>query len=683
MSEFLKGIPAVMTVGVVVGVFFSLQRQHRTARVRFWVIGWSVMFLHFVAALFSVSSPGATWIVNTVQLATLQVAGLAFLVSMTTLVEVPRLRSGAFVLMSIPLVTYAGMMAANSSNRLAYSCLAAWIFFGGAAWFLAWYGRFSVYVVCTMGFLASLGGIALWHIRTEHADIAFYTMLLAMYTLAGVLFARRFWRASAGVLLSCGGFFAWAGIWALAAFAPSVVAIVGFDSDLWNIPKLFVGVGMILTLLEEESRGARAAGERERTLNLQMGRFADITSRLLGGAEVRSLCSEIAQVITEFANFRRVAILLPDERNRLVLVGHAGVSSEAYEQLTKKLTDFTAEKVAELCAGARQIGHNSFICSGAAARAYAVSSIEHFDMNPFWREGDELLVPLRSAQGAIVGCILLDDPKDASRVTHEEMSKIEMLASDVAVAIENATLQRRIVLQEKMASVGQLVSGVAHELNNPLTAVMGYTELMSDSDTEGRYQRELDIIRREARRMKLIIDNLLRFARQAKTETKAAVFQQVLVEALNLRDYELKRLGVVVESDVPSNLPPVAVDEAQLKTVVVNLLSNAADAMQNSDERSVTVHARHVGERVVVSVLDTGGGFSDVTRVFDPFFTTKGPGRGTGLGLSICYGIVKQHGGDIYARNVHPRGACVSMELPALNGEEAARAHGSAATLGS
>jgi two-component system NtrC family sensor kinase len=170
-------------------------------------------------------------------------------------------------------------------------------------------------------------------------------------------------------------------------------------------------------------------------------------------------------------------------------------------------------------------------------------------------------------------------------------------------------------------------------------------------------------MRREAQRMKVIIDNLLRFARQSRMETTTARIDQVVQEAITLREYDINRAGVKIEKRVEDGLPAVACDEAQLKTVVVHLINNSIDAMKETVEKSLQIDARRVGDRVLISFLDNGPGFPDVTRVFDPFFTTKGVGRGTGLGLSICYGIVKQHGGEIYAQNMPPTGACVSMEL--------------------
>jgi two-component system NtrC family sensor kinase len=163
--------------------------------------------------------------------------------------------------------------------------------------------------------------------------------------------------------------------------------------------------------------------------------------------------------------------------------------------------------------------------------------------------------------------------------------------------------------------------------------------------------------------MRNIIENLLRFARQSKSETQSANLTQAIDEAMALRNYECTKRGIEVSCDLGGELPPVNIDESQLKTVIVNLLNNAFDAVQETDEKKVSVYTRRVADKVLLSVIDSGMGFPDLTRAFDPFFSTKGVGRGSGLGLSICYGIVKQHGGEIYAQNVHPKGACVTVEL--------------------
>ncbi len=665
MNVFLRELPSILIVGALVSVFVSLYRHERTPRMRFWIAGWTLIFLHSLVDCIDAHSPALVWLLQTVHVSALHIAGVAFLISVTDVIHFPKFRRLALAYIAIPSVIFFGMWAAGIRTSPFYYLILIWNLFGAGVWFALWWRKFNLYIALTLAAIFTLASVALYFVSIGAIERAFYTSFLLTFGWSVILFARGFWRRTPGVLLTCSGFLLWAGLWALAAFAPQIIAYVDIENPIWDVPKLFVAFGMILTVLENESRDAQAASERERQLNTQMARFADITSRLLSGVDVRSFCREIAQVIHEAANFRRVAIVLTDETDHLYLAGFAGLASSARHEIEASLHEKNSETIAQYFTRGRKLGKFSYLCTAAAIEGLPrTRSTEQFAPNPFWQNGDELIVMLRSAQGTLVGCISLDDPKDVTRITAEDMSTIEVLAGDLAVALENATLQRRIVLQEKMASVGQLVSGVAHELNNPLTAVIGYSELMADADTGLRFERELSTIRREANRMKIIIDNLLRFARQAKTETLSANLQRTVNEAITLREYEFTRMGITIQRDLPSDLPWVQVDEAQLKTVIVNLLSNAADAVNACDEKNITVHARRIGERIVFSVLDSGNGFADMHRVFDPFFTTKAPGRGPGLGLSICYGIVKQHGGDIYARNVAPKGACVTMELP-------------------
>jgi two-component system, NtrC family, sensor kinase len=670
MSDIIQGLPAVLIFSALVAVFLWLYAQHRTMRVRYWVIGWALMLTYFSAGIIPVSTRAAHAVIHAIQLATLPVAGLAFLISVSRLMDRPRARRVAIVLMSTPAVLYAVLLVGQSDSKPVYMLLAAWVLFGGAAWIMWQHRQVNLFVVCSTIMMVALGVAAVWKIQVGDHHRAFYCMLLACFALCAGAFVREYPRVTPGVLLSAGGFGAWAAIWGLASFAPSMMNQLPHDGNLLNVPKFFVAIGMLLTLLEDESLSARESMERANHLNYQMTRFADVTSQLLSGVDYRTFCGEVAQVITEVANFGRTCILLSGENGRLYVAGTAGISDELRANIEKQIEDRTPADIVEMCRQGQQVGSTSYRCSHeVAVRFGGAHTTEIYPENSNWQSGDEMVVLLRSSQGTTVGCISLDEPKDVERITPEEMSKIEMLANDLSVAMQSASLQRQAVQQEKLASVGQLVSGVAHELNNPLTAVMGYSELMQESDVEGKYQRELGTIRREALRMKQIIDNLLRFARQAKSHTKSASVQQVLQEAITLRDYDLNRSGVKVERKLQANLPAVLLDEAELKMVCVNVLSNAMDAMATSSEKSVTIYAQQIGGRVVLSFEDTGAGFSDVNRAFDPFFTTKGPGKGTGLGLSICYGIVKQHGGEIYARNVHPRGACVTIELPVAEKE--------------
>jgi two-component system, NtrC family, sensor kinase len=430
---------------------------------------------------------------------------------------------------------------------------------------------------------------------------------------------------------------------------------------------------MILTLLEDKSEYLKSASAREGKLNRQLQKFAGITSRLLTGVEVNSLCQEIAESIAETSTFQRAIIVLSSEGRGLHLAGHAGFEPKVVRQVENRCTNlWTVDHIAAACRLGVRLGQNSCLLKAADADRFGpVPSSQQFDPNPYWEHGNVVLVPLQSGGGTYVGVVALDDPRDVTEVTAEEMSKIELLAGDLAVTIDNAALHRQLVRSEKLAAIGQLVAGVAHELNNPLASIVGYSELLTDEINGGPPRQKLDKMIREAQRMRRIIENLLRFARQNSLEKKSANIQTLLQDVLALRDYHIRAHQVSVEVRVEPGLPQVALDEDQFKQILINLLNNSIDAMEGIRAKRIRVEASRRGDRVIVCFDDSGPGFANTNRAFDPFYTTKPVGKGTGLGLSICYGIVKEHGGDIQAANLEPHGARVTLELPVYSAEAA------------
>jgi signal transduction histidine kinase len=224
--------------------------------------------------------------------------------------------------------------------------------------------------------------------------------------------------------------------------------------------------------------------------------------------------------------------------------------------------------------------------------------------------------------------------------------------------------QNQLLQKERLAGVGQLVAGVAHELNNPLTAVMGYSDLLMEQAPEGGSRNKLERLKAEAQRMKRIIQNLLTFAQPQHEGRKLLDIGVVVRESLMLLDYQLRNTGINVELNLAANLPKIATNEGQFKQVFVNLFSNSAQALEQAQVKKIAVDGYLEGEKVVLRFTDSGPGFTDVSRAFDPFYTTRPVGQGTGLGLSICYGTVREHNGNIYAQNLEPNGAVVTIELP-------------------
>jgi two-component system NtrC family sensor kinase len=228
--------------------------------------------------------------------------------------------------------------------------------------------------------------------------------------------------------------------------------------------------------------------------------------------------------------------------------------------------------------------------------------------------------------------------------------------------------QEQLLHSEKMAAVGQLISGVAHELNNPLTAILGYSQLLTASAQVGPQGLEYsEKLYKQAQRTHRIVQNLLSFARQHKPERIPVRINQVLEDTLALRDYDLRMNNIKLHLDLAEDLPLAAADPHQLQQVFLNLVNNAVDSILEASEfGELWVRTARQADKFLIEFVDSGPGVKDSSKVFDPFYTTKPVGKGTGLGLSICYGIITEHGGQIRVRNLPPRGACFTIELPCL-----------------
>jgi PAS domain S-box-containing protein len=302
-------------------------------------------------------------------------------------------------------------------------------------------------------------------------------------------------------------------------------------------------------------------------------------------------------------------------------------------------------------------------------------------------------VVLWSKQRILGGLVL------ASRTVREfggpDLNLLAAVGNQIAATIDKANLleesrlayenlrraQEQLLQSEKMAAVGQLISGVAHELNNPLTAILGYAQLLSSSQhVTPRGSDYVDKLHKQAQRTHRIVQNLLSFARPHRPERLPVRLNQVVDDTLILREYDLKVNNIQVHRELDPKLPPTSGDAHQLQQVFLNILNNAVDAiLERANAGEIWVRTASAGSRLQVEFTDSGPGLTEPSRVFDPFYTTKPVGKGTGLGLSICYGIINEHGGEIEARNVPHRGACFRIFLPVIPVELLADAGGAPA----
>lgn len=251
-----------------------------------------------------------------------------------------------------------------------------------------------------------------------------------------------------------------------------------------------------------------------------------------------------------------------------------------------------------------------------------------------------------------------------SRDELNQVNSVVVVMTDITDAV---LLQAKLAHAEKMATIGRLVSGVAHEVNNPLAAILGFTDLLlEDSQIPESAREELQIILRETQRTKEIVQGLLSFARQRPTQREAMQVNAILRQTIRLRSYDFSSHGVQVTEEFNENLQMAMGDAQQLQQVFLNILNNAYDAIQESGNRGkIRIRTRQTTDFIEVAFIDNGTGVSEPERIFDPFFTTKPAGKGTGLGLSICYGIVRAHGGEISCwNNEGESGSTFVVRLP-------------------
>jgi two-component system NtrC family sensor kinase len=285
--------------------------------------------------------------------------------------------------------------------------------------------------------------------------------------------------------------------------------------------------------------------------------------------------------------------------------------------------------------------------------------------------------------------VVLDKVRDGSPVNHIEIpilskngeslvvtwsgARVKLPSGEEGIVIvgQDVTAQRRIqeelAQSKKIASLGELVSGVAHELNNPLTVVMGYSQILSaERDLSGNHGEMAQKVFDAATRSKKIVDNLLAFARKKKPEKRMVNVNDLMENTLLLREHNFTVHNIRVTRNYAEDIPAIQGDETQLQQVFLNLINNAYDALHGTNGGTFEVRTYARSGNVIVEVTDNGRGVPESLRekIFDPFFTTKEVGKGTGLGMSLSYGIMKEHGGKIYLDSTYDHGARFVIEIP-------------------
>ncbi len=443
---------------------------------------------------------------------------------------------------------------------------------------------------------------------------------------------------------------------------------------------LLVVLASHLASLADYTRVREEAEGRARNL----GVIHEVVQQIVGLTDPREVAEATASLLARYFSYELTTVFIADESGSLTIGGFGGSSQNVVRRAMKSV----AYPVRGGIAG--------YVFEGG--RGVLVNDVlqdERYTPIKGWQAGSEMCVPIRDAS-KVLGVINVES-SSRNAFTHNDYIALESLAGILAAVITSANqyqrlqetiyqlretemelnarmeaqrlAENRLVQAAKLAAVGEMAAGIAHELNNPLTSVTGFAELViNDLPADSPLRADLDLVIREARRARDVVRRLLDFARQSESARANASLNKVVEDVVALTRHLIHTNGVELRLHLQEDLPWVSMDENQMKQVLLNLVHNALQAMPDGGQLEIrTAAAPKVGrEGVIVAVRDSGMGIPPEiqTRIFEPFFTTKANRGGTGLGLSVTYGIVSAHGGEIELISQPGAGSTFTVWLP-------------------
>lgn len=401
-------------------------------------------------------------------------------------------------------------------------------------------------------------------------------------------------------------------------------------------------------------------------LKVMLGVY-ETSKAVLSSIKLDELLPLMAKLSTQVLKADSSVIMLMTPEGRLALAAAAGCDAKECRKSCLALSERVADKAAR--------GGEPVIINGP--RTDAPEFLDRPGPRAFH---SSIIYPL-SMEGKLLGVLNVNRIGPGEPFTAADLRHATIFCSQISQAINNAALfreledrikeiqemQSQLVQSEKLAAIGQLSAGIAHEINNPLAGIMGFAELVLKSEgLSGQQREDIETIFKQSKRAGDIVKNLLQFSRIKKGKETPVNILPALEAALQLVGFDLKRAGIEVIKSLPLDLPAVMGDTVQLEQVFLNLIMNARQAMEDRKGGKLKILASAEGHNVILRFEDTGCGIApeNIGRVFDPFFTTKPAGKGTGLGLSVSYGIIKAHRGTIRAESQVGIGTAFIITLP-------------------
>lgn len=456
--------------------------------------------------------------------------------------------------------------------------------------------------------------------------------------------------------------------------SPQVEAFSQYDEHLMVVIASHLAGLIEYTSLREEAEG------RARSLGL----IHEVVQQVIGLNDKKEVASIAAELVAQYFKYELAAILLVDDENKFSIQGIGGTHAETVKKALAGREFITEDGVTGRVS---QTGESIMINNAVQDKLY----------KPLkgWEARSEICVALKDG-GDILGIIDVES-REQNAFLHNDLIAMESLAGILAAVVSSAnqyqklqetvrqlrltevelnarmeaqqSAENRLLQAAKLAALGEMAAGIAHELNNPLTTVTGFSELILDElPADSSYREDLKMVLREARRASDVVRRLLDFSRQGEHVRTRADLNEVVNDVIALTRHLIQTNNVSLVLDLDEKLPWISIDTNQMKQVLLNLIHNALQAMKLGGELRVSTSEvlREGRNWVGMFVKDNGVGINpaDQARIFQPFFTTKGNSGGTGLGLSVTYGIVTDHGGTIEIESQPGKGSTFSVWLP-------------------
>ena len=461
-----------------------------------------------------------------------------------------------------------------------------------------------------------------------------------------------------------------------------ILCVESLQSDAFNLydESLMAVIASHLASLADYTRVRDEAEGRARNLGL----IHEVVQQVIGLTDPRAVAEITSELLARYFAYELAAVFIADEKGDLTIGGFGGTSQNVVKRAMRSF-EYPVKG-----------GITGYVFNtGESVVVNDVMQDSRYRSIKGWQAGSEMCVVIREGV-RILGII---DVESSSRnaFTHNDFMALESLAGILASVITSAdqyqrlqvmitqlrstqvelrtrmeaqrSAENRLIQAAKLAAVGEMAAGIAHELNNPLTSVTGFAELALDEiPEESETYKDIEIVLREALRARSVVRRLLDFARQSESTRARASLNEIIDDVVALSRHLIHTSGVTLNLDLEVNLPWVLVDANQMKQVLLNLVHNALQAMPNGGEMKILTEtvARNNRDWVVVTVMDTGVGIPQIeqARIFEPFYTTKGNQGGTGLGLSVTYGIITDHGGQIDVESQQDIGSKFTVWLP-------------------